>query len=50
MFNSDVYINDLRGYESGGVHLNGMKLQEQACLNATYSVLHNETEIHVKPL
>lgn len=33
MFNSDVYINDLRGYKRGVMHLKAMKLQELACFN-----------------
>lgn len=50
MFNGDVYINDLRGHKRGVVHLKGMELQELACLNHTYAMLHNDTEIYVKAL
>lgn len=50
VFKSDVYINDLRGYKRGVMHLKGMQLQELACLNPTYSMLHNNTEIYVKAL
>lgn len=50
MFNSDVYINDLRGYKRGVVHLKDMKLQELACLNPTYSMLHNNTNLCEGPV
>lgn len=50
VFNGHVYINDLRGHKRGVVHLKGMKLQELACLNHTYAMLHNDTEIYVKAL
>lgn len=47
MFNSEVYINYLRGYKRGVMYLKGMKLQELACLNP---MLHNNTDIYVKAL
>lgn len=50
VLHSDVYINYLRGYKGGVMHLKGMKLEELTCLNSTYSMLHNNTEIYVKAL